>query len=179
MWRAFTEYGNNRWIDFIDKLLESYNTSVHSSTTFAPNNVTPVNEAIVRANLYPKTVDQRTKTKFKVGDLVRISRKDNVFRKGYAMGWTFETFTVAKVKETKPTTYGLKSFDNEPVSGSFYSEEMQKVDKSNSIYQIERIINNRTRNGAVEYRVKYMGFDHSFNEWVKKSDLYPVHDVEV
>ena len=172
MWRAFTEHGNNRWIDFIDKLLKSYNESVHRSTKFAPNDVTTANESIVRANLYP-AVNSVKRAKFKVGDTVRISRKDNVFRKGYAMGWTFEIFIVAKVKDTIPITYGLKSFDNDPISGSFYTEELQRVDKSDNVYPIERIINKRTRDGVVEYRVKYMGFDHKYNEWIKESDLLP------
>lgn len=176
MWRAFTEYGHHRWIEFIDDLLKSYNSSVHSATKFAPNDVTPANEKTVRKNLYP-TISNNKRPKFKVGDMVRISRKDNIFRKGYAMGWTFETFIVAKVKSTTPTTYALKSLDNEPISGSFYPEEMQKVDKTDNIYPIERIVNKRTRNGVVEYRVKYLGFDHSFNEWIKESDLYPVHNA--
>ena len=176
MWRAFTEYGHHRWTQFIDDVLESYNSSVHRMTKFAPNDVTPANENKVRANLYPKTT-AKGRSKFKVGDLVRISRKDNIFRKGYAMGWTYETFIVSQIKDTIPITYGLKSFDNEPVSGSFYHEEMQKVDKSDNVYPIERIVNKRTRNGVVEYRVKYMGFDNSFNEWIKEADLYPVHDA--
>ena len=177
MWRAFTEYGNHRWIDFIDGLLDSYNRSVHSATKFAPNNVSPANESIVRANLYPRVPPSKEKSKFKVGDLVRISRKDNVFRKGYAMGWTFEVFIIAEIKETTPITYGLKSFDNEPIAGSFYKEEIQKVDKTDNVYPIERIINKRKRGVVVEYRVKYKGFDHSFNEWVKESDLMPVHNA--
>ena len=53
MFRAFTEYGNHRWISWIQKLVESYNNSVHSATKFAPNAVNPSNEHLVRKNLYP------------------------------------------------------------------------------------------------------------------------------
>ena len=177
MWRAFTEYGNYRWIDIIEPLLESYNNTVHSSTNFRPNDVNLGNESIVRENLYPRISQPKEKPKFKIGDLVRISRKDNLFRKGYEMGWTYEIFIVAKVKKTTPITYSLKAFDNELIDGSFYKEEMQKVDKSSERYPIERIINKRTRNGVVQYRVKYLGYDHSFNEWVNESDLTSVHNA--
>ena len=175
MFRAFTEYGNHRWISWIQKLVESYNNSVHSATKFALNAVNPSNEHLVRKNLYPpaKKETQKMKPKFKKGDFVRISRKDNVFRKGYKETFTYEIFQVDKVKPTTPTTYQLKSLNSEPVNGSFYQQEMVKVDRSDNIYPVEKILNKRKRNGVTQYRVRYQGFDNSYNEWVKESDLFP------
>ena len=182
MFRAFTQMGSYRWTDFIDSLVDSYNNSKHRSINMSPNDVTLANESIVRNNLYPKPTKavRKVKPKFKKGDLVRISRKDNIFRKGYKETYTYEVFKVDKIKNTVPITYGLVSFNGENIAGSFYPAEMQKVDKSNNVYPIENVIKKRLRDGVLEYRVSYKGFDSSYNEWVKASDIFPVNqNVEI
>ena len=47
-----------------------------------------------------------TKTKFKVGDYVRISKYKNSFAKGYTKNWS-EVFVVSKIKYTLPQIYVL------------------------------------------------------------------------
>ena len=42
------------------------------------------------------------KTKFKVGDLVRISKFKNIFAKGYTQNLSDETFIINKIKNTIP-----------------------------------------------------------------------------
>ena len=45
--------------------------------------------------------------KFKVGDLVRISKHENIFAKGYNTNWSEEDFMIKKVKNTVPWTCGI------------------------------------------------------------------------
>lgn len=175
MFRAFTQNGNHKWIDIIQDLLESYNETVHSATKFRPNEVNESNESQVRKNLYPpEGKKRRKKPDFALGDTVRISRKDHVFRKGYEKTMSDEVFIVSGINDTRPVTYKLKSFDGEPIYGSFYSEEMQFVDKTDNVYQVERIIKKRVINGKTQYRVKYLGFGNNYNEWVDEENLMPV-----
>ena len=40
--------------------------------------------------------------KFKIGDIVRISKYKNIFAKGYVPNWSEEAFVIKKVKNTVP-----------------------------------------------------------------------------
>ena len=52
------------------------------------------------------------KTKFAIGDRVRISKyKRQVFDKGYRPNWTEDVFVVNEVLPTKPVTYKIVDFD--------------------------------------------------------------------
>ena len=46
-----------------------------------------------------------TNGKFKIGDIVRISKYKNIFAKGYVPNWSEEAFVIKKVKNTVPWTY--------------------------------------------------------------------------
>ena len=84
MFKHFTAKGNRRWVDVLQDLVSGYNKSRHSSTSFAPNDVTVANENRVRKILFPKVKKLRKHTKkhFKVGDSVRITRLKRTFQKG-------------------------------------------------------------------------------------------------
>ena len=53
----------------------------------------------------------------------------------------------------------------------FYSEELQKVHKSDDIYTIEKILAEKKENGKVKVLVKWLGPDKKFNSWIPKSEL--------
>ena len=53
----------------------------------------------------------------------------------------------------------------------FYTEELQKVHKSDDIYKIEKILAEKKENGKVKVLVKWLGYDKKFNSWVPKSEL--------
>ena len=44
-------------------------------------------------------------SKFKFGDIVRISNYENIFAKGYVPNWSEEVFVIKKVKNTVLWTY--------------------------------------------------------------------------
>ena len=52
---------------------------------------------------YNKDSNKRN-PKFKVGDLVRISKCKNIFAKGYVPNWSEEISIVSKIKNTVPWT---------------------------------------------------------------------------
>ena len=61
----------------------------------------------VKSNIYiysSKEINDKD-AKFKVGDIVRISKYKNIFAKGYVLNWSEEVFIIKKVKNTEPWIY--------------------------------------------------------------------------
>ena len=109
MYRSFTARGSHKWIDVLQELVHGYNKTKHGSTKFAPDDVNPKNEQIVMRNLYPKVKKElkHMKKHFKLDDTVRITKRKSTFQKGYEQSYSYEVFTVNKVNDTYPVTYGL------------------------------------------------------------------------
>ena len=108
----------------------------------------------------------------KLNQSVRISRKNEIFQKGYEQSFSYEVFKITEVKNTYPVTYGISDYKGEPVLGSFYKEELQIIDKSDDIYPIEEIVNQRTVNGRREYLVKWVDYPSEANSWIVESNLF-------
>ena len=53
--------------------------------------------------------------KFKVGDLVRISKYKNIFAKGYTPNWSEKVFVISKIKNTVPWTYVINDLNGEEI----------------------------------------------------------------
>ena len=51
--------------------------------------------------------------KFKIGDIVRISKYKNTFVKGYTPNWSEEVFVIKKVKNTLPWTDVINDLNGE------------------------------------------------------------------
>lgn len=163
IFRYFTHRRTNRWIDVLDDFIRSYNDSFHRSIGMAPNDVTFDNAEIVTKRLYPEK--PVPKWKFLIGDTVRISKYKNIFQKGYLRNWTDELFTVTERYPTHPVTYGLTDLSGEDIKGRFYEQELQRVIKTDDVYEIESILKSRKRNGKIEYYVKWKGYPDKFNSW--------------
>ena len=103
--------------------------------------------------------------KFKVGDLVRISKYENIFAKGYGTNWSEEIFVIKKVKNTLPWTYVINDLNGDQITGTFYEKELQKTHQEE--FRIEKVIK---RKGDKIY-VKWKGYDNSFNSWINEKDL--------
>ena len=172
MYRAFTAQGNHRYVDILQKLVDGYNNSKHRSIGMTPNEVNHENENIVRKMLYPRVRKQLQRNLLKLNQSVRISRKKDIFQKGYEQSFSYEVFKITEVKNTYPVTYGISDYKGEPVLGSFYKEELQIIDKSDDIYPIEEIVNQRTVNGRREYLVKWVDYPSEANSWIVESNLF-------
>ncbi|XP_044588800.1 uncharacterized protein LOC123267981 [Cotesia glomerata] len=133
-----------------------------------PKDVTAANAEDLFVNIYqPLQMSQsKKKKKFKVGDKVRITKYKHIFEKGYTPNWTTKIFTITQVKNTNPTTYKLIDYQNQPIEGGFYEEELSKV-KYPDVYLIEKVI----REHGNKLYVKWLGFDSKHNSWINKKDL--------
>lgn len=160
---------NYNWVDYLPKLISEYNDAKHRTLNMKPSDVTPENAKSVYRRVYSplKNIEsQLYNKKFDVGQKVRISKFKHIFEKGYMPSWTTEIFTVTQVNNTTPVTYLLRDFQDQPIQGSFYNEELAPV-KDPELYLIERVIKSR---GSKVF-VKWYGFSDEFNSWINKSEL--------
>jgi len=68
------------------------------------------------------------RVKFKVGDLVRITKEKVKFAKWYEQNFSTEIFQVFKVIQRMPQpVYELSDFQGRPIEGKFYNYELVKV----------------------------------------------------
>ena len=163
LYRHMTRHRTNRWIDALGDVLKSYNASYHRSIGMTPNQVTPDREKEIAERLYPPKPPLRYK--YDAGDQVRITKYKHVFQKGYLPNWTEEIFRISDKYPTFPVTYGLEDLAGEPIKGKFYEQEIQKVTKTDDIFEVEKVLKTRKRNGIVEYFVKWKGYPNKFNSW--------------
>lgn len=165
MWIQFSLRGSYKWTDILDNLISEYNNSVHRTIGMKPKNVNSKNEKHVLQR-FCKAQAPVKKTKFRRGDKVRISKFKNVFAKGYTPNWTTEIFTIDQVKKTNPVTFILKDYQDEPIAGGFYEEELLRVNYPD-IYLVEKVLKKRGN----KMFVKWLGFDNTHNSWVNKSEI--------
>ena len=133
MWRYFTFTGSMRYIDVLDKIVESYNNTYHRSIKSKPNKVNKSNRDKIFLNLYGfnsanPSESYLYKAKFKIGDYVRLSKDKNIFEKGYTSNWTREIFIISQILFLSIPTYIVKDLKDEQIEGIFYEKELQKVD---------------------------------------------------
>lgn len=169
MWKKFTAENTRNWVDMLDSLLAHYNNRFHSTIKMTPMEASHKKnvEAVINNATFSNII--RSKTKFKVGDKVRISRLKQVFEKGYLPNWSEEVFTIAEVIKTNPVTYKLKDFSGVLLEGSFYNEELQKTEQN--LFRIEKVIRKKNINGIEHGLVKWMGYNDKYNQWMPISDL--------
>ena len=100
MWKQFTVQGNTMYLDMLPKLVKQYNNTKHSSIKMKSIEASKrKKQGTVYFNLYGDMEQSSAKPKFKIGDMIRISKyKRKVFDKGYTPNWSEEVFTVNKIQ---------------------------------------------------------------------------------
>ena len=169
MWKQFTVQGNTMYLDMLPKILNQYNNTKHSSIKITPIEASKKkNEGVVYFNLYGDMETLKQKPKFKIGDMVRISKyKRKVFDKGYTPNWSEEVFTVDKIQYTNPITYKLKDLRGEDIQGSFY--ELELLEAKQDVFRIDKII--RRDYKKKQALVSWKGYSDDFNSWIPIKDL--------
>ena len=72
----------------LDDLVNKYNNTYHNTIKMKPVDV--------KSSIYfdfSKEMNDKD-PKFKVGDIVRISKSENIFEKGYVSNWPEEVFVI-------------------------------------------------------------------------------------
>jgi len=120
MYRYFTKQRTHRFVDVLQDIVDSYNVTPHRSlNNIAPKDVNKDNEADTWAFMYLKPTKIKLKMqnraarkyRFKVCDMVRISRINMIFDRCYDEHFTREIFKVRKRFRMQPIPmYRLKDF---------------------------------------------------------------------
>ena len=171
LWRYFSANGTQKYIDILQPLIDKYNATKHRSIGMTPTDARkPSNHQQVFKKLYLKKVQTRlVKPKYEVGDKVRITKKKNIFKKGFTQSWTDKIYTITKVLTTLPPTYKIRD-DREEIKGSFYQQELQKT--SQDTFRIEKVLRyTKKSNGTRLARVKWEGYDNSYNSWIPENEI--------
>ena len=134
IYKNFTLNNSTIWIKDINKLVKEYNNSYHGTIKMKPVDASKKsNENIVRKNYnFEITVK---KSKFSIGDKVRISLLKNTFSKGYTSNWSEQIYAIYDIKSSNVHYYYLKDLNGNKIDGVFYEQELLKTDiKDNDLY---------------------------------------------
>ena len=146
---------------YIDKLVDivnKYDNAYHRTTKIKPVDVKPSTYLDSSKEISYKD------SKFKIGDIVRISKYKNIFTKGYIPNWSEEIFVIKK-KNIVPWTCLISDLKGEKIVGTFYKKEMQKANQTE--FRVEKVIKQK---GDKLY-VKWKDYDISFNSWIDRKDI--------
>lgn len=169
MHRWMSHTNAERFVDILKDLVASYNESYHSSIGVAPNAVTEENQEDIWWKLYPPSLQHR-KARLKEGDYVRISKARRQFHKGYTASWSVEIYVISGIRKTTPIVYEIRDLNEEIIRGTFYEQELQKVDLPKT-YRIEKVLKRRTVGRKKQIFVKWIGYPPSFNQWISENHI--------
>ena len=106
--------------DFVDIM----NSRVNRVTGLAPKKVSDKDVPRLICLVSNKSTKQLRVPKFKAGDLVRVSKENLPFKKGYKQNFTDEIFQIEKIATLNPPTYNLLDSAKEKLLGKFYQPEL-------------------------------------------------------
>ena len=177
--RYFSSSNTFTYTNILDKLIHSYNHRVHRTLGICPAQVTKANEKKIFKHLYGKVLASRKnkpRFRFKIGDLVRISKFKPTFTKGYLKNFTEEFFKVTDCVPSVPVTYRITDLQDILIHGIFYEAQLQRIRLSdqNKAYKIEILKTRKTKAGSNEFLVHYLGWPQSYDQWVSKTQLEKV-----
>ena len=120
IYRYLEEKWSWNYIKELPNFVNIINRRVNRVTKLAPNKLFKKHEPFLISIALD---NNKYNPRFKEGDLVRIAKPDDTFRKGYNKNYTDEVFTVLRLATTSPPTYNLIDANNVEILGKFYKPE--------------------------------------------------------
>ena len=179
------QYNNDfEWVKALPQITASYNSGFHRSIKMTPEQALKTSDPDLWNIQY--NFNQRDKKikplappkpknpfKFAIGDRVKLASMKGLMDREYNERWTDEYFVIIdRTNKQNIAQYIIKDYANDPVKGTFYTEELQKIVATNDTdeeYKIEKIIKRRKRGGKGEVLVKWLGWHKKFNSWIEES----------
>ena len=182
LYRFIIQKNSPRYVDDLQDIVHSYNNTFHSGIQMEPAYVNEHNENVLWWQMYlpdefftGKKVKKFRKKPFElsVGDHVRISHPPEKLKRKYDQNWTSEIFQIAeRFHRYEIPIYKLQDIAGEPVKGTFYEPELQKVDfDPEALGTIEQILKRRGRGRNAQVLVKWLNWPKKFNSWILESEI--------
>ena len=111
IYKYTTSVSKNMYIDKLDDIVNKYNNAHHSTIKMKPVDVIP--------NIY---FEFSKEINNKDGDVGRILKYKNIFRKGYTSNWPEEVFVIKTIKNSVPWTYIISDLTGEEIVGILYEK---------------------------------------------------------
>lgn len=164
IWKYCMKYKTKRYIDVLEKIVDSYNNTYHSVIKMSPNNAENNKPITAKLNILqkikPKESNKQKKTKFKENDYILVTKTKTKFNKGYEYenNWSDEIFKIKKIDNNFPIEmFVLVDLDNNEIEGKFYEEELQ-------LLNLKNIKDNFLENAKIlAYNIKENAFLISYN----------------
>lgn len=174
--KYFTSKGTNKYIDVLEDLMHGYNNSYHRSIRMTPTEATTADTRKVFRNLYgydsirDYLKGRKDTAKRNEGESVRIPEQKNRFKKGYTQNFTDEVYKIKSINQSygRPV-YKLEDYKRKTVPGTFYPEEVQRIQNEDK-YRVT-IIDERKRGRGKQYLVQWTNFPDLEPEWIAASRL--------
>lgn len=155
-------YNTKRWIQDLDKIVEGYNATVHSTTGIAPVKMTKKKAKELWWKIY-KPKEPITKVKpfaFSIGDNVRVSRLKGAFAKESVDTWSRELFKIKRrFRKQNINLYQLEDWLGSEILGTWYRSELSKASADpDTMWRVEKIVKRRKYKGVKQALVKWLGW---------------------
>ena len=172
LYRWFSENNRLDWTNVLPSFLEAINNSPSRPLNgMTPNQIDQKNAREIWKKIYGSGEDNIRKRKLlKEGDKVRISKGNQIFRKGYFPTHSDHIYTVQRTHNTRPEHYEIAEHDGTKVKRIFYRPELQKTrEDAQTSYRVEKVLRRRKKGKEMELLVKFIGYPE--HHWIKQSDI--------
>ncbi|XP_045624237.2 uncharacterized protein [Procambarus clarkii] len=180
LYKYMTSHNTLKYIGVLPDVVKTYNVSPHRGlggrTPREVHALTKPREIVNLFNLMYKNPGKTSRgiiPQLKVGETVRITLSDRVskFKKGFKQQNTREIFTIARVDNSQRVPlYYLKDLNGGNIDGGFYRQELTLTHLP-AAFNIEKVLSKREVDGQLQYKVRYEGYDQSFDQWVDADDV--------
>ena len=170
LFRYFSANRTEKYTDILQPLIDKYYSTKHWFIGMTQADARkPSNYQKVFKNLYYKKVKSRNiEPKYKIRDKVRISVKKDIFKKECTINWSDKIYTITRIQKTLPPTYKIRD-DRKDLESCIRQEELQKTFEDT--FRIEKVLRWKKKDGKRVARVKWVGYDNSYNSWVPEINI--------
>ncbi len=153
-----TAYNTKKYIDILDKLVDNYNNTIHSTTKMKPNDVNKTKENVISNNQLKNYIDvkQEINNNFEIGDFIRILKKRKLFGKGDS---EYYSKTLYEIIERNNNKFIIRSNNNK--IHEVLPFQMKKID--NDLYE-----NPYLKNSNIDNQKKIIKIDNQIKKHQRK-----------
>lgn len=171
--RKITLSSKRSFIHQLDEIQRAYNNSYHQTIRTTPFIARSKSNKWLTKTVYGGEKLETIRFRFDVGDLCRISRSSKpVGPHAYEGTYSFEIYKISQRIPMDVATYRLVDLNGLEIKGLFIEPELLLVlPPKNNIYEVEKIVDEKTERGRNMCKVRWAGWPESFDQWIPCSEV--------